>query len=53
MAGDGLVETLPIGETAEMERLAPTVLVDICGEVVVAKKLVKNPPMGGRRLTVL
>lgn len=35
MAGDSLVEALALVEAAEVERLAPTVLVEICREVVV------------------
>lgn len=36
MAGNGLVEGLADGETAEVERLAPSELVDVGGKVVVA-----------------
>lgn len=36
MAGNGLVEGLANGETAEVERLAPAELVDVGGKVVVA-----------------
>lgn len=36
MTGNGLVEGLADGETAEVERLAPAELVDVGGEVVVA-----------------
>lgn len=36
VAGDGLVEGLAVGEAAEVERRAPTVLVEIGGQVVVA-----------------
>ena len=38
MSCNGLVEALAICETAEMERLSPTVLVEICSEVVVARR---------------
>lgn len=36
MTGNGLVEGLADGETAEVERLAPSELVDVGGKVVVA-----------------
>jgi hypothetical protein len=35
VAGNGLVEGLAVGEAAEVERLAPAVLVQVGGEVVV------------------
>lgn len=37
VAGNGLVEPLSIGETAEMEGLAPAILVEIGCEVVVTR----------------
>ena len=35
VAGDGLVEWFTVCEPAEMERLTPTVFVDICTKIVV------------------
>ena len=39
MAGNALVETLPIREAAEVERTTPAVFVDVRREVVVAARL--------------
>ncbi len=36
MPGDGMVEGLAVGEAAEVEGLAPSVLVEVRGEVVVS-----------------
>ncbi len=36
MTSNGLVERFTIGEAAEVEGLAPAVLVEICSEVVIA-----------------
>ena len=37
VAGNGLVEAFAICETAEMEGLAPSILVKICCEIIVTK----------------
>jgi hypothetical protein len=46
VAGDGLVEGLAVGEAAEVEALAPAILVQIGGEVIVATQIVREfiPP---------
>jgi hypothetical protein len=36
VAGDGAVERLSVGEAAEVEALAPAVLVEVGGKVVVS-----------------
>lgn len=38
MAGNGLVERLTVGEAAEVEGRTPSVLVEVGGQVVVAKE---------------
>lgn len=38
VAGNGLVEGFTVCESTEVERLSPTVLVEICSEVVVTGK---------------
>jgi hypothetical protein len=38
VTGDGLMERLAMGKAAEMERLSPSVLVQISGEIVVASQ---------------
>lgn len=38
VTGDGLLERLAMGKAAEMERLSPSVLVQISGEIVVASQ---------------
>lgn len=35
VAGDGLVERLTVCESAEVEGLTPTILVEICAEIVI------------------
>jgi hypothetical protein len=42
VAGDGLVEGLTVGETAEVERGAPAVLVEVGSQVVVTVSHVSN-----------
>jgi hypothetical protein len=37
MTGESLVEWLSIREAAEMERLAPSIFIEICGEVIVSE----------------
>lgn len=59
MSGNGLVKRLAEGETAEVERLAPSVLVQIGRKVVVAIMVVRIVTLlqqavnlAGRKLTV-
>jgi hypothetical protein len=41
MASNSLVETLAVGESAEVERLTPSVLVQVGGQVVVAEGTIR------------
>jgi hypothetical protein len=46
VSGDSLVERLTVGETAEVERLSPTILVQVGTQVVVTEKVLKKA-LGG------
>lgn len=48
VASDGLVERLAGGKAAEMERLAPAVLVQVGGEVVITMQAVRNLISGNK-----
>lgn len=37
MASYGAVECLAVGEAAEVKALTPSILVEVCGQVVVSK----------------
>jgi hypothetical protein len=47
VTGNGLVERFPVCETAEVEGLAPTVLVEICSEVVIARNFSRAASCNG------
>ena len=48
VAGNGLVERLAVGEAAEVEGLAPSILVEVGREVVVATGSVSVPDVSGQ-----
>lgn len=53
VAGDSLVERLALGEAAEVERLAPAILVDVGGKVIVTSQLMLEARRDRKRTLII